>query len=349
LEEIHIILYSILIPVYNVESYLKECLDSVLNQTYKNFEVILIDDGSTDSSGKICDEYKLLDNRIKVFHQTNKGPLATRCEALRRASGDYCLFLDSDDFWDKDLLETINEATMTSQCDMVIYRYKRVSESGIFISNSVSLFKDKSVINKDVLYKYIINSSNLNSLWTKAVKRTIIDIDNDYSNYSSIKHSEDLLQSLVLFYRAETIVYVDKPLYNYRIRKGSITQQVSKNFISDTSIVRGVLLEYLKKLGYDNEGTLGEFYRHYINNILNYFYIIIYADMPLKDKHIAILSARNQMLYMDSLKYIDAKRLSCPKRILYYLVYNDNRRLLLHYIRFVYYVHRIRIGQNNAH
>ena len=90
--------FSILIPVYNVENYLEQCLNSVLNQKYRNFEIILINDGSSDSSGEICESFAVKDNRIRLFNQTNQGLIKTRRLAISLATGDYILFLDSDDF-----------------------------------------------------------------------------------------------------------------------------------------------------------------------------------------------------------------------------------------------------------
>lgn len=104
-------LISVVIPVYNVEEYLRECVDSVLHQTYPYFEAILIDDGSTDSSGRLCDKYGAKDGRIKVFHQENRGLGNARNTGMDRASGKYIIFLDSDDYWEYDLLEkTVFEA-----------------------------------------------------------------------------------------------------------------------------------------------------------------------------------------------------------------------------------------------
>ena len=100
-------LISVIIPVYNVEEYLCECVDSVLVQTYQNFEIILVDDGSTDSSGRICDEYAEKDSRISVIHQENRGPSKTRNTGLNNANGKYIYFLDSDDYIENNALELL--------------------------------------------------------------------------------------------------------------------------------------------------------------------------------------------------------------------------------------------------
>ena len=103
-----ILKFSVLIPVYNTEKYIEECLQSVLNQTYQDFEIILVDDGSTDSSGVICDNYqKDYPEKIKVKHKENQGQLASRCVAIKEAKGDYCIFVDSDDSIKNNLLENL--------------------------------------------------------------------------------------------------------------------------------------------------------------------------------------------------------------------------------------------------
>ena len=111
-------LISIIIPVYNVEQYLSRCIDSVINQTYKNLEIILIDDGSTDDSGEICDEYALKDNRIKVMHKQNGGVSSARNEGLDISKGNYIGFIDSDDFIEKDMYEFLYDLLTKNNCDI---------------------------------------------------------------------------------------------------------------------------------------------------------------------------------------------------------------------------------------
>ena len=122
---------SIISPVYNVEDYLKDCVESILNQTYKNIELILIDDGSTDNSGKICDEYASKDNRVKIVHKKNGGLSSARNAGLDIATGDYIFFVDSDDFLYKNsVIEKIIKATNGGTKDLILLPYiKWYSES----------------------------------------------------------------------------------------------------------------------------------------------------------------------------------------------------------------------------
>ena len=145
---------SIIVPVYNVEKYIKRCLDSLINQTYKNLEIILIDDGSTDSSGKICDQYKIKDNRFKVIHQKNRGLPSARNTGIDNITGNIVMFIDSDDWIDKDCIEKcIKEFKLNNKLECIVFPYIREFEN---ISKPVYFLgkREKLFIN-DEIRKYI--------------------------------------------------------------------------------------------------------------------------------------------------------------------------------------------------
>ncbi len=121
---------TVIIPVYNVEKYLKVAIDATINQTYKNLEIILVDDGSTDSSGKICDEYSKIDNRIKVIHQENKGLSGARNTGLDNATGKYIMFSDSDDTFEIDACEKLYNSIEETNADYVVGNYINMDEDG---------------------------------------------------------------------------------------------------------------------------------------------------------------------------------------------------------------------------
>ena len=121
---------SVIVPVYNVEKYLEQCIDSLLSQTYQNFEIILVDDGSTDSSGKICDIYKENHKNIKVIHKKNEGLGFARNTGLLYATGEYVTFIDSDDYVDKYLLEDLYNGILETDVDVCIGGFKKVADSG---------------------------------------------------------------------------------------------------------------------------------------------------------------------------------------------------------------------------
>ena len=129
--------FSIIVPVYNTETRLEKCIDSLVNQTFKDIEIILVDDGSTDRSGSICDDYSSKDNRITVIHQENTGQGIARNCGLKVANGEYIAFLDSDDFMDEKSYEIIKEAIDKTDADLCAFGYLQRSESGKVVYQSV--------------------------------------------------------------------------------------------------------------------------------------------------------------------------------------------------------------------
>lgn len=211
--------FSILVPVYKVEKYLLSCLESISQQTYKNYEVILVDDGSPDNSGIICDDYARKDCRFKVIHKKNEGLVSARREGIKKAKGDYCIFCDSDDFLEINALEKLNGIIENYFPDLIIYKgyeYDGKNKKPFIEPN----LKQGIVENKKLIYDHFFLDYSLNPLCFKAVKRTIIDKEKDYSNFYKSNLGEDLLQSVPLVKNAKTIFYLDEYLYNYRNGSG---------------------------------------------------------------------------------------------------------------------------------
>ena len=228
--------FSVLIPVYNTEQYLDECINSILSQSFKDFEIIIVNDGSTDNSGKLCDKYKNnYPNQITVIHQENQGLISARRVAINCAKGEYCVFVDSDDFVEPILLENVNQCLcQISDIDIVMYSYyyfsdgKRKEHSKI--ANNGMIW-DSS--NKAELYKKLVFSSEIDAIWIKAIKTDLLLKDPiPYEKYKHKNMSEDLLQSLYPITFAEKIYYLDNPLYDYRYNNQSISRCFNKDTIS---------------------------------------------------------------------------------------------------------------------
>ena len=146
--------FSILVPVYNVEKYLEQCLESIMAQTFTDFEVILVDDGSRDKSGLICDTYaQKYPEKIRVFHKENEGLLLTRRFSLKQAKGEYIVFVDSDDYVAKNLLETLAENFEFYACDMLLYNFVRFVEGEEGESSPIIPFPDGTVFEGDNKYE----------------------------------------------------------------------------------------------------------------------------------------------------------------------------------------------------
>ena len=215
--------FSILIPVYNVEKYIDECMQSVLQQTYQNFEVIIIDDGSTDSSGDICDRYAQQDQRLNVFHIKNNGLMHARRYALQYAVGDYIVFLDSDDYLELNALEILKETIEKYNCDCAIYGYQSVCEHKVLTVTCDSVVQ--VITDKKLNLRKCFFPLSYNAMWRKCVKRKVFS-DFDYTPYYYIQLGEDIVQSFDIVHNSEKIVYLDRVLINYRANQESITNTI---------------------------------------------------------------------------------------------------------------------------
>ena len=200
-------LISIIIPVYNVEQYLNRCIDSVINQTYKNLEIILIDDGSTDNSGKICDEYALKDNRIKVIHKENGGVSSARNVGLDIAKGEYIGFVDSDDFIELDMYETLLNKMLETGSQLIVCNwFYGINDN--WIENQNFPVQKKLTTNEALENFYWCMFS-----WNKLFNRKIIEKVRFPENCG---YGEDIFICLETYIKSNNIVCLNKPKYYYR-------------------------------------------------------------------------------------------------------------------------------------
>lgn len=214
---------SIIIPIYNVEQYVRECLESVMNQTYKKIEIILIDDGSTDRSGEIADNFALKDNRIKVIHKKNGGLSDARNAGIRAATGEYIMFLDSDDYAADDFVESALRAAIDNRADIVCFRFTSVTDSGEAISLSTKKEVDNltEYANTDAIQDIFTLGGTLKvNAWNKIYKRSLFSSNN--IEYPVGRIYEDNQTTYKLMYFAKKIIFLDKSLLFYRQRPGSI-------------------------------------------------------------------------------------------------------------------------------
>ena len=225
-------LVSVIIPVYNVRQYLRESLDSVLHQTYHNLEIIIVDDGSTDGSGEICDEYAQRDDRVIVIHQENRGLSAARNAGLDRMTGDLASFLDPDDAYASQYIELMVSAMMKEDVDLVICRFTVHHTAGHLsypgngkdISMVIPGLYDRAGAQRALI------DNNLNvSAWNKLYRRSL---------WTGLRFPEghvyeDIDTTYRIFDRCQSIRCLNQPLYMHRRRAGSITHTVSADNIRD--------------------------------------------------------------------------------------------------------------------
>lgn len=207
--------FSIVVPVFNCEKYVDSCVQSIINQSFLNWELILVNDGSTDSSSLICEKYALVDGRIKIINQINSGPFSARENGFYNTNGTYVIFVDSDDFLTSNCLEELSKIISKTNPDLVIFSYF-FYENECYIENDLKLSSGHyegdsiSIIKKSILK----NESNM--LWNKCFKRDIYYEDDGAKIDKSSIIEEDLLMSLRFFDRAKKIDIVDNRLYVYR-------------------------------------------------------------------------------------------------------------------------------------
>ncbi len=223
--------FSVIIPVYNVEKYLRTCVDSILGQTFKDIEVILVDDGSTDSSGGLCDEYAANDKRVRVIHKENGGQSVARNLGMSVAVGKYIIFADSDDFFDGDTaFEKFHENLSESDADMLIFPAKRYYENDGSETQILSVDLDRKQITDPDLNKAIYYMLKYNIFraapWGKVTKKDVID--RNRMRFKEGYLSEDMDWCGDLLMNCRSFDSYEVPVYAYRQqRSGSTT--VSKN------------------------------------------------------------------------------------------------------------------------
>lgn len=289
-------LFSVCIPVYNTSQYLDECLASVLCQTEKDYEIVLVDDGSTDGSGEICDRYAARYPHIRVIHKENEGLMMTRRRAFREARGDYFICLDSDDALnDPNALNKIRCLIERENADLVIYEYIYAASASSIPDRIISLFPhpDGHVFtgqNKQELFQKLLLGKFLNPIVIKAASRRIVDLEIDYTQWKEClvrSQGEDLFQTLPLLGNAQRVAYLKEPLYFYRWNPESISRNIRPDYYYAYRTVYQRTDEYLEKWEFTPEDV------HRINQLrLNMLLsVLLSSDRPDRQLWLCVLNA----------------------------------------------------------
>ena len=238
-------LLSVIIPVYNTSTFLVKCLNSVINQTFKDLQIILIDDGSTDESGKICDDYSQKDARIQVVHQENQGLSKARNIGLALAKGEYITFIDSDDYIELDTYSVVDEAIKKYQYpDVIFFREKSVDSKGktVYIQGETP---SGEIIKADYAFaeKRIIGEL-VNGVCDKVFKAEII---HGISFEIGKMYGEDFRFNLEMLKRVNTVVYIDQIKYSYVMNSDSITHRAFNENSFDQVYFKDSVVEIVKK------------------------------------------------------------------------------------------------------
>lgn len=259
---------TVIIPVYNVEMYLPLCINSILKQTYQNLEIILIDDGSTDDSPGICDTYALKDNRIKVIHQQNQGAAVARNTGLENATGEYIVFVDSDDFINEKMIEKLYIALKQTDSDLSICNFKYTSENGKEIDLKETDIKNEVLYTEEIIDKLFQNNNcGYIVIWNKMYKKDLwkqirYPVGVIYEDEAVIHH---------IFSKCKKVATISDELYYYRQVSGSIMHSERNEKNLDKYLALADRLMFLKSaVSKENIRKLAyQYWYHYLDD---YYY-----------------------------------------------------------------------------
>ncbi len=214
-------LISVIVPVYKVEKYIHRCIDSILNQTYSNLEIILVDDGSPDRCPEICGEYAERDKRIRVIHKKNEGLGFARNSGMDRCTGGFIMFVDSDDYISEDAVQVLYERMISDGSDIAIGKHTDVYEDGSTNGGFCAFMKDAVLTKEDI---FSVAGRYAVSAWGKLYRREMLE----GVKYPSLKCAEDLWVFSEVFDKSKAISIVDRTVYYYVQNPGSITHEKSE-------------------------------------------------------------------------------------------------------------------------
>lgn len=345
-------LISVILPIYNVGEYLEKSLNSIINQSYRNIEVILIDDGSTDDSGEICDKFAERDQRVIVYHQSNKGLVSSWKRALSIAKGKWIAFVDPDDYIGKNYLESMLDAAKNFDVDMVIAPFKKVLNGKVTDTNSDLKpgFYEGNKYKKMVLESLLSNGHFQSRLlppnrWGKLIKKDDLLKNSIYVD-NSVTYGEDLNILFPIFIGVNSIYFLDElenNCYFYRVHKKSMINNYDKNRWSSVKKVYSSLKNrlYLEKEDSESYDSLysqlvmdcsAAFVQSYKNEFKN-------PEFKFKMLDNLIYDMRCQDMYVD-IKSGQYSQYSLLQRIILFDIVNGNK--ITHYI--MYYILKMGIS-----
>ena len=272
-------MFSIVVPIFKAEKYLVECIDSILGQTYRDFEIILVDDGSPDRCPSICDEYASVDSRIKVIHQKNAGQAAARNTGVGISRGDYLLFLDSDDYYSSNtVFEQLQQKVGASSADVILFGYKKLYESDGSFGADVDNFPELSVETSPAnVIKSLLQSDIYDGCaWTKAIKRSLI-VDNAIS-FRPGMISEDSDWYLNVMTHARSYECIKEAFVVYRQHADSVSHNIKLKALEDNLWIQETWKEKIVQASHTDglDITLRSVLAMYYANLL-----ILYSFYPM--------------------------------------------------------------------
>ena len=332
--------FSVLIAVYNAEKYVDRCIRSVIEQTEKDYELVIVDDGSTDNSPVICEkwasEYPEL---IRFVKSKNQGSLLARRKCFFEAKGDYFYFIDADDYIiDSNFLSNAKKRIKDSECDMLFFNAtdnNNMSPRFPYNFNDFEVFENEDLIK---IYDLVVNRS-FNSLWTKIFKRSVLDWNNNYDEYKKISNGTDGFQMLPIVFNCSKIVYWNNVAYFYQVdnNSNSIIHKFNSRYYYSVRKMFERLRFYINSNKLIPPGYYDEQLRiRWLNSVVSAVYKVRQSNPEEKDKIISYLKEiRNDNLLAEYYTKHRINKLSVSRKVILKLLMSEHYNLLIILMRFV--------------
>lgn len=301
--------FSIVIPVYNAEKYISQMLDSILAQSYSNWELILIDDGSSDKSGDICDRY--VSDKVKVYHYQNQGQTIARIEGIKKANGDYTYVVDADDYLNKDCLKIVNETLNRVDCDAVLFPYQWFNESS-GKEGMADLPCKEGLLSTQELLDWVIKKYN-HVLYTKVVKTSIMKDSLAEATRRRLVVNGDYSLIIPVVCRIKKPFFINISLYYYRVYDESISHKMSLQHIVDTDYVSSIVQDVLKCNHFDLRENLDSIFISYLH-MISWMAEALIMNKGLNDYELNVIHALS--FYDKSISYERRKYFSTKEYLI---------------------------------
>lgn len=332
---------SVIVPVYNVELYLEQCIDSILNQTYTNIEILLIDDGSTDSSGTICEKYSKKYDNVKTFHKENGGLMSAWKYGVEYASGQYIGFVDSDDWIDEDMYETLLDAILSANADISVCGLIK----GEYILTQPSDFN--GIMQVEEVYPKLINNGNfmgrgvIPSRVVKLFNKSVVEKTLSYC-INDITLGEDMTMNFAAFMFAKRVVFLNDFFpYHYRVNLESITQKFNSNIFEKAMLFENQLLLIGEKE--DKFDFSKQIEADLLSNAINIIERICHSTLIYKEKKEYISRILADIRVVTAVENINYSKWEKRYKIYCNLLKKASINGILLYGKFIYIFRKIKI------